>query len=112
MKKAFDERRRYFLDRVDKIKGVSCVRPSGAFYVFMNIKSAIGTVIDGQELRSSSDFASALLKYGLVAVVPGEAFGCDGYVRWSYATGMGNIRKGLDRLEEFLHRLHSSAETE
>ncbi len=112
MKKAFDERRRYFLDRVDKIKGVSCVRPSGAFYVFMNIKSAIGTVIDGQELRSSSDFASALLKYGLVAVVPGEAFGCDGYVRWSYATGMDNIRKGLDRLEEFLHRLHSSAETE
>ena len=96
------------MERIENIPGVSCVRPRGAFYVFMNVKSAFGTVIEGQEIRSSSDFASALLKYGLVAVVPGEAFGCDGYVRWSYATGMENIRKGLDRLECFLRRLHSA----
>ena len=108
MKDAFDKRRRYFMERIENIPGVSCVRPRGAFYVFMNVKSAFGTVIEGQEIRSSSDFASALLKYGLVAVVPGEAFGCDGYVRWSYATGMENIRKGLDRLECFLRRLHSA----
>ena len=108
MKDAFDRRRRYFMERIENIPGVSCVRPRGAFYVFMNVKSAFGTVIEGQEIRSSSDFASALLKYGLVAVVPGEAFGCDGYVRWSYATGMENIRKGLDRLECFLRRLHSA----
>ncbi len=106
MKEAFDERRRYFIERIERIPGVSCIRPRGAFYVFMNIKSALGTIFEGQEINSSSDFAAALLKYGLVAVVPGEAFGCEGYVRWSYATGMENIRKGLDRLEIFLRRLH------
>ena len=105
MKRAFNERREYFLDRASRIDGISCVRPKGAFYVFMNIKSALGSSVEGQEIRTSEDFAAALLKYGLVAVVPGTAFGCDGYIRWSYATGIDNIQKGLDRLEAFLQRL-------
>ena len=105
MKRAFNERREYFLDRASRIDGISCVRPKGAFYVFMNIKSALGSSVEGQEIRTSEDFAAALLKYGLVAVVPGTAFDCDGYIRWSYATGIDNIQKGLDRLEAFLQRL-------
>lgn len=102
MKKAFNERRLYFVDRVNNIDGVSCLVPDGAFYIFMNIKEQIGKTLHGMKIENSDDFASCLLKNGLVAVVPGTAFGADGYVRWSYATSMENIKEGLDRLEEFL----------
>ena len=102
MKKAFDERRKYFYERVQKIPGVSCLLPEGAFYIYMNIKEWIGKTIQGVKINNSSDFASALLEKGLVAVVPGIAFGADGYLRWSYATSMDHIKEGLDRLEKFL----------
>ncbi|MBQ1768995.1 MAG: aspartate aminotransferase, partial [Oscillospiraceae bacterium] len=58
--------------------------------------------IAGVKIESSADFCKALLEKGLVATVPGNAFGADGYVRWSYATSMENIKEGLDRLEKFL----------
>lgn len=99
---AYTRRRKYFLERISKLDGVSCLEPDGAFYIFMNIKQLIGRTIQGVQINSSSDFAQALLEKGLVAVVPGEAFGAPGYVRWSYATSMENIREGLDRLEKFL----------
>lgn len=99
---AYTRRRKYFLERIAKLKDVSCLEPDGAFYIFMNIKKLLGKTIQGVQINSSDDFAKALLEKGLVAVVPGEAFGAPGYVRWSYATSMDNIREGLDRLEKFL----------
>lgn len=102
MKAAFDQRRKYFMERVAAIDGVSALNPQGAFYVFMNIKKQLGRTLYGKKIESSADFAESLLKNGLVAVVPGDAFGADGYLRWSYATSMQNIEKGLDRLEKFL----------
>ncbi len=105
MKEAFDQRRMFFMERIAKIPGISAVEPKGAFYVFMNIKSAIGKTIEGTVIKDSADFTTCLLKHGLVAVVPGSAFGAEGYIRWSYATSMANIEKGLDRLEEFLAKL-------
>ena len=102
MQLAYTRRRKYFLERISKLEGVSCLEPDGAFYIFMNITKLLGRTIQGVQINSSSDFAKALLEKGLVAVVPGEAFGAPGYVRWSYATSMENIREGLDRLEKFL----------
>lgn len=102
MRKAFDERRKYFVKRVSEIDGVSCVEPKGAFYIYMNVKRQLGRTLYGEEIKNSEDFAASLLKNALVAVVPGNAFGMDGYVRWSYATSMENIQEGLDRLEKFL----------
>lgn len=102
MQLAYTRRRKYFLERISKIPGVSCLEPDGAFYIFMNIKELIGRTIQGVKINSSADFAQALLEKGLVAVVPGEAFHAPGYIRWSYATSMENIREGLDRLERFL----------
>ena len=99
---AYTRRRKYFLERISKLDGVSCVEPDGAFYIFMNIKGLLGRTIQGVVIESSSQFAQVLLEKGLVAVVPGEAFGAPGYLRWSYATSMENIREGLDRLEKFL----------
>ncbi len=103
MRKKFAERREYFVSRVNAIDKVSCLPPDGAFYIFMNVSKTFGSTICGEEIRDSSDFAQALLKHGLVATVPGAAFGSNEHIRWSYATSLENIKKGLDRLEKFLN---------
>jgi len=102
MREAFQARRDYMVERMNQIPGVSCIRPEGAFYVMMNIQKLIGRTLGGITIRDDNDFATAFLKQGLVAVVPGEGFGAPGFVRWSYATSMENIKEGLDRLDRFL----------
>ena len=103
MKKAFSERRDYMVERINSIDGVSCLKPSGAFYVLMNISKLKGKTIAGVKINSSDDFANALLEKAKVALVPASGFGADDYVRWSYATSMENIKMGIDRLEAFLN---------
>lgn len=104
MREAFEERRNYMVGRMNTIEGVSCIKPEGAFYVMMNIEKLIGRTLGGTVIQSGDDFATAFLKGGLVAVVPGEGFDAPGFVRWSYASSMENIREGLERLERFLNR--------
>ncbi len=105
MKQAFLERRNYMVERIDGIAGVSCLMPGGAFYVMMNISKVKGKKCDGKSIATSDDFADLLLEKAKVAVVPGSGFGADDYVRWSYATSMENVKKGLERLEAFLKQL-------
>ncbi len=102
MRKVFEERRNYMVDRINSIKGVSCMKPEGAFYVMMNIKDILGREYYGKKINTADEFCQLLLEKSLVALVPGTGFGAEGFVRWSYATSMDNIKKGLDRLEEFL----------
>ena len=102
MRKAFEERRNYIVERMNSIPGVSCIKPEGAFYVMMNLEQLIGKTIQGVEITNDDVFADTFLKKGLVAVVPGSGFGAPNFVRWSYATSMENIKEGLDRLEKFL----------
>lgn len=103
MCQAFEKRRNYIVERMNRMDGVSCIQPEGAFYVMMNMEKLVGRTIHGQLIQTADDFCAALLKYGLVAAVPGGGFGVPGFVRWSYATSMDNIKKGMDRLEEFLN---------
>ncbi len=102
MRKAFEERRNYMVQRMNQIEGVSCIKPEGAFYVMMNIKQLLGQERHGSVIRNADDFGSLFLKYGKVAVVPGTSFDAPKFVRWSYATSMENIEEGLNRLEKFL----------
>lgn len=102
MRRAFEERRNYIVERVNAMEGVSCLKPEGAFYIMMNIEKQLGRTIHGETIHSSDDFSTALLKYGLVAAVPGSGFGAPNFLRWSYAASLENIKKGMDRLEEFL----------
>lgn len=102
MRDAFQARRDYMVSRMNTIPGVSCIRPEGAFYVMMNLEKLLGRTVGGARIDSAEDFATAFLKQGLVAVVPGDGFGAPGFVRWSYAASMENIKEGLDRLERFL----------
>lgn len=102
MKAEFAKRRDYMVSRINSMTGVSCVAPQGAFYVFMNMEKLVGKTLHGKQITGANDFAQVLLEEAKVAVVPSEGFGIQNYVRWSYATSMENIQKGLDRLEAFL----------
>lgn len=102
MRQAFQARRDYIVDRVNSIQGIHCLRPEGAFYILINVKDILGRTIGGASIGSAQEFATELLKQGLVATVPGEGFGAPGFIRWSYAASLENIQKGLDRLEQFL----------
>ena len=101
----FDRRRRRIVELINGIPGLSCIPPKGAFYVMMNMEKVVGKELFGQVIHSDDDFASLFLKYGKVAVVPGTGFGAPGFVRWSYATSMENIKEGLDRLTKFLRNV-------
>lgn len=102
MRKEFEQRRDYICQRINAISSVSCLKPEGAFYVMMNIEKLVGKTIGGVEIKDSDDFAQVFLQKGLVAVVPCTGFGAPNHVRWSYATSMENIKKGMDRLEHFI----------
>ncbi|WP_432406526.1 pyridoxal phosphate-dependent aminotransferase [Wukongibacter sp. M2B1] len=99
MVKAFDERRKYMVERINAIENLSCRMPKGAFYVMVNISKLIGKTLDGKSIGSSMDFAEYLLEKAEVAVIPGSGFGADNYVRLSYATSLENIKEGLNRIE-------------
>lgn len=98
MRREFERRAEYMHDRLNGIKGVTCVRPTGAFYAFPNVSGAYAAL----GVKGSLDFSAKVLEQAHVALVPGEAFGMDANVRLSFATGMDNIRKGLDRIEGML----------
>lgn len=102
MRKAFQARRDHLVERMNKIDGISCIKPEGAFYVMMNMKKFIGKTMYGEVINSDSDFARLFLEKGKVATVPCESFAAPGFIRWSYATSMYDIDKGLDRLEQFI----------
>lgn len=102
MVEEFDKRRKYILGRVRAIKGLTCVEPEGAFYVFPGFKALVGGTYAGKQVKGSLDLADGLLEKAKVAIVPGIAFGSDVHFRMSYATSMANIEKGLNRIEEFL----------
>ena len=102
MRKVFEQRRNHLVERMNKIEGVSCIRPQGAFYVMMNMSSFVGKTMYGHVIESDVDFAKLFLEKGLVATVPCASFAAPNYLRWSYATSMEQIDKGLDRLEKFI----------
>jgi aspartate aminotransferase len=92
----FKKRRGYMVERLSSIKGFSPFNPAGAFYVFCEItKTGMGSV----------ELCTRLLSEAKVAVVPGAGFGWDNYVRFSFATGMETIKKGLDRIQEWAGKL-------
>ena len=99
---AFKERRNFVVNSLNNIKGISCLKPSGAFYVFPNCKKLLGKKT---KLKTDKDFVEKLLEEALVAVVQGSAFGLDGYFRISYATSMDNLKKALERIKSFCESL-------
>lgn len=98
---AYDERRQYVYDRVRGIKGLSCVKPLGAFYVFADVSGFVGKSFRGHVIENAADFASHLLNDYYVAVIPCADFGFPEHIRISYSTGMETLAAGLDRMEKY-----------
>jgi aspartate aminotransferase len=96
----FRKRRDYIYAELSSIEKVEVTKPAGAFYIFPSVAKLFN-----DEIKNSSEFAEKLLEEELVAVVPGNGFGADGYFRMSYATGMDNITEGITRLKRFISNI-------
>ncbi len=101
----FDKRRHAMVERLNAMKGITCLMPVGAFYAFPDVSRLFGKSVNGKIIKGSADLATYLLEDAQVALVSGEAFGTEAYIRLSYATSMENIQKGLDRIEKAFARL-------
>jgi len=103
---SFKERRDFVVEALNKIDGISCLKPNGAFYVFPNWSKCFNKKDKkGKIIKKDLDFVSSLLENYQVAVVQGSAFGLEGYFRISYATSMDNLKKALDRISNFCKSL-------
>ncbi len=99
---AFNRRRKLIVDLLNKIPGVTCPTPTGAFYVYPSVKGVLGKEIRGKRPQTSAELATLILDEVEVAAVPGEAFGPSGYLRFSYALGDEDIVEGIGRVAKLL----------
>ena len=100
MRTVYAKRRKFVLEEVNQIPGMSCPPPGGAFYIFPNIQAAL----EKTGIHTSQEFTRFLIREARVAVVPGSAFGQEGYIRISYATSMENLTEGLNRIRAAILR--------
>lgn len=98
MFQAFEERRKFVIERLNAMPGVSCLEPEGAFYVFPNVSGLLGKVYRGRLISTTMQLSEYLLDEAHVALVPGSAFGAEDFLRISYATSLDNLRRGLERM--------------
>ncbi len=101
---AFKERRDFVVRSLNEIKGINCLNPNGAFYVFPSCK---GLLNKKTKLKTDTEFVKKLLEKSMVAVVQGSAFGLDGYFRISYATSMENLKKAISRIKDFCDNINN-----
>jgi aspartate aminotransferase len=102
LRDAFIPRRAFFVRELQSIKGVTCVNPMGAFYVFPNFSAYYGKAFGGKVIDGSVALADYFLSEAKVATVPGAAFGADSFIRFSFATSMEVIEKGMERIKQAL----------
>ena len=99
---AFKQRRNFVVKSLNSIKGITCIKPNGAFYVFPSCR---GLLNKKTKLKTDTDFVKKLLEKSNVAVVQGSAFGLEGHFRISYATSMINLKKAIKRIKYFCESL-------
>ncbi len=105
MRKEFDRRRVYMYDRLSSMPLISCLKPQGAFYVFVDMTNVFGKKYQEQTIENIGDVARILIDDYKTAVIPCADFGAPNHMRLSYAISMENIEKGLDRIEGFLNTI-------
>jgi len=102
MRNVFKKRRDYIVNRLNKMNGVHCDNPGGAFYVFPDFSTLMGS---DKKIQSSNDLSMYLLEQKSVVTVAGKAFGSDGNIRFSYAASDEDLSRAMDLLEETLTEL-------
>ena len=99
--KAFDERRRFVVSKLNNIQGISCLLPKGAFYAYPNVSGLVGKKTnEGIILKNDTDIVEWLLETAEVAAVPGVAFGLEPFFRVSYATSLDLLKEAMNRIEK------------
>lgn len=102
MRTAFDQRRGTIVEMLQAIEGVRCPTPTGAFYAYPSVAGLMGRQIAGTRVETSAELAQVILDEVEVAVVPGEAFGPSGFLRFSYALGEDDLVEGISRIQRLL----------
>ena len=102
MASEFAARRDLICRRLAELPGIRCRPPDGAFYAFFNISGLYGRTLGGMKIIDSASFCQAALESAEVNLVPGSVFGCEGYVRLSFATSRAVINAGMDKLTQLL----------
>ncbi len=105
MRKDFEERRDSFYNELTSIKGITCYKPEGAFYLFPNVSSYFDKSSNVMKITNSFDLAMYLLYDAKVAVVPGSGFGSEGYIRLSYSTTKEKLSEAVERIKNSLYKL-------
>ena len=106
MRKEFEIRKDYIVNELNKIDGINCFEPQGAFYVFPNVSNFYGKKYEDKTITGSLDFTEFLLEVAKVAVVPGIEFGADSYIRISFAVSDKEIKEGISRISSSLSKLN------
>ncbi len=102
----FVERRNYMVGALNKMSGITCIMPEGAFYAFPKVSGLFGKKADDFEIKNDMDLTNYLLDAAHITVVPGSAFGASAHVRLSYATSMDAIKTGLGRFADAVAKLN------
>lgn len=102
MRNAFEQRRAAVQQRIEALPEVGYLPPQGAFYAFLDVSRHFGRSLGGRPVEDSKGFCEAALSAAHVALVPGSAFGAEGFVRLSFATDLTTLERGFDALERFL----------
>ena len=101
MRDEFDRRRKFIVKRLNEMKGIECNMPEGAYYAFPKVSALYGGAI-----KNSLDFCNYILEKGSCSIVPGIASGTDEFVRFSYASSMETIEKGMNEFEKAVKELN------
>lgn len=104
MVSAFKERNAFVTEQLNQMNGVRCLSSDGAFYAFADVRQAMDDLYKRKLISTQNDiaFSEYLLENAGVAVVPGSAFGCEGYMRLSFATSLENLKQALSRIKNLL----------
>ena len=100
MRVAFDRRRQTIWKALDAIPGVTCLEPEGAFYAYPKLTGLLGRDLRGRTAGSTLELAEIILEEAKVAIVPGEAFGTEGFARLSFALGDDDLAEGVQRIAD------------
>ena len=102
MLRLFKERRDLIINLLNRLPGVTCLSPSGAFYAFPDFSRFLGKEADGKLLKDTFDISEYILDAVQVVTVPGDGFGSSGHIRFSYATSSKIIEEGMGRVKNAL----------
>ncbi len=105
MVEEFEKRSKFLYEEICKLPYIDCIAPEGAFYAFVDCSGLVGKLYNGEVIKNAADIGRILIEDYKVAVIPCDDFGIENHIRLSYAISMEQIKKGIERIGDFLNKL-------